>query len=150
MPMACPAATARPPVADHESEVGSDAGFESACERTPCPHCFLGVRHAANLAEAMTNWQERVWDYSSTMTVPDEGYWMRLMAAQWIYPGQHQIKMRPGFTIGHQAWIHLAAGQVTRFGRWNKIIKRERGGQWAMLFPGTLKNVTRVVLQQQQ
>jgi hypothetical protein len=98
----------------------------------------------------MTNWQERVWDYSSTMTVPDEGYWMRLMAAQWIYPVQHQIKMRPGFTIGHQAWIHLAAGLVTRFGRWNKILKRERGGQWAMLFPGTLKNVTRVVLQQQQ
>jgi hypothetical protein len=59
-------------------------------------------------------------------------------------------KMRPGFTIGHQAWILLAAGLVIRFGRWNKILKRERGGQWAMLFPGTLKNVTRVVLQQQQ
>jgi hypothetical protein len=32
----------------------------------------------------MNNWQQRVWDYSNTGTKPDEGYWMRLMACQWI------------------------------------------------------------------
>jgi len=32
----------------------------------------------------MSNWQQRVWDYSRTGTKPDDGYWMRLMACQWI------------------------------------------------------------------
>jgi hypothetical protein len=84
MAMACPTASARPPVVDHEKEVGSAAGANSGCERTPCPHCILGIDHAANLAEAMLKWQEIVWDYSSTMTVPDAGYFIKLMAIQWI------------------------------------------------------------------
>ena len=32
----------------------------------------------------MNNWQQKVWDYSEAGTMPDEGYWMRLMACQWI------------------------------------------------------------------
>jgi len=32
----------------------------------------------------MDNWQQKVWDYSAAGSMPDEGYWMRLLACQWI------------------------------------------------------------------
>ena len=62
--------------------VGADLGLETDCQRTPCPHCVLGIRHAARLEEVMNKWQQRVWDYSNAGTKPVEGYWMRLMACQ--------------------------------------------------------------------
>jgi hypothetical protein len=32
----------------------------------------------------MLNWQDIVWDYSSSLTEPDAGYFIKLMAIQWI------------------------------------------------------------------
>ena len=54
------------------------------CPRIPCPHCVLGVVHAAGPEAVATRWQQILTDYAASDTQPDSAYWMRLMACQWI------------------------------------------------------------------
>ena len=86
---------------DVTAEVCADVGSSTACRRTPCPHCILGVGHSARLEEAMMTWQQRVWDYSEAGTGPDDTYWMRLMACQWI--GSLEVAASPGMKKGFNA-----------------------------------------------
>ena len=81
---ACRPATAVPAGTDVTTEVGADVRSSTACQRLPCPHCILGVGHAACLEETKNKWHQIVLEYSRAGTGPDEAYWMRLMACQWI------------------------------------------------------------------
>jgi hypothetical protein len=80
----CGPAQVKPADDDVANEEKAESNQAPACRRLPCPHCILGVRHAANMEEVMSSWEQKVWDYSRAGSMPDEGYWMRLMACQWI------------------------------------------------------------------
>jgi hypothetical protein len=75
---------AAPMLIGHKNEMVWAVVAKCECKHAPCPHCILGIDHNANLAEAMMKWKDIVWDYNGSLTEPDAGYFIKLMAIQWI------------------------------------------------------------------